>query len=282
MKLDTQTPRYTPKRVRGLTLIELVVVLTILVALGGILVPVIGNALTRSHVSTCATNFAEVSKMMIAANSTLGTYGTGWTTGVFVSTAVDNADRPVNAVLGTAAGTATLGAAALTDDEKEALAGIGITAVCDHSATSANEFNVTFNPGVEDNCVALVDTDGNAVTETVHVITLSADQATGINLPAAGANNKYIWLGLDRTWSLLGTLTPEPPVHFGDTEGALPHQVYSRFGGIFLIEDDDTGNNSNATARFTRVSYNLTGDDSFETGDNHIGIHWTDVQGSGL
>ncbi|MCG8508329.1 MAG: hypothetical protein MI741_03790, partial [Rhodospirillales bacterium] len=86
----------------------------------------------------------------------------------------------------------------------------------------------------------------------------------------------------DKTWSLLGTLTPEPPVHFGDTEGALPNQVYSRFGAIFLIEDDGVAGNGGASARFTRVSYNIEGEDGFETADNHIGIHWNEVHGSGL
>ena len=286
MNENSQTNGRAPRRQRGLTLIELVVVLTILVALGGVLVPVIGNALTRSHVATCATNFPEVTKLMIAANSTLGTYGSGWTTGVFVTGAAAGGDAAVNTVLNPAGVTDSLNVDTLTDDQKEALADIGIGAVCDHSDTSIDEFDVTFNSGIEDNCVALVDAAGDAVVADVHVLELTQDQWEGINLPdpttIGGAGSAYIWLGLDKTWTLLGTLTPEPPVHFGDTEGALPNEVYSRFGGIFLIDDDATADNSNATARFTRVSYNITGDDAFETADNHIGIHWQEVHGSGI
>ena len=48
----------------GLTLIELIVVLVILVGLGGLLVPTISNALSRTHVATCATTYPEVHQMM--------------------------------------------------------------------------------------------------------------------------------------------------------------------------------------------------------------------------
>ena len=263
---------------RGLTLIELVVVLTILVALGSLLVPVIGNALTRSHVATCASNIPETSKMLVSANATLGTFGDGWTTGVFGAGTGDG--DPVNNSAATpfgGGGTGSLAAAPLTADEVLALNDLGITNVFNHGAPTSTGYDVTFNPALTAETFLFV----SVCTE---IFTLTAAQATGANLPAPTANQKFIWLGIDKTWSLLGTLTPEPPVHFGDTEGALPTQVYSRFGAIFLIEENDGGaaDNEDASASFARVSYNLEGEDGFETADNHIGIHWDEVQGSGL
>src|SRR5438067_1586594 len=49
---------------RGLTLIELIVVLVILVALAGILIPMLPNMLSRSHTATGATNNSEINKFV--------------------------------------------------------------------------------------------------------------------------------------------------------------------------------------------------------------------------
>ncbi|MEM8713499.1 MAG: type II secretion system protein [Planctomycetota bacterium] len=250
----------------GLTLIELVVVLTILVALGSLLVPVIGNALTRSHVATCASNIPETTKLLsLAALS--GNYGDGWTTGVYEAddTAVNNSATSLGAGFGGAGGAGGLAPQPLTADDVAALQGIGMTNVFDHGVPTATGYDPTFETGLTTETIAI----------GTQVLTLDAAGAAAAYLPAAAAGQKYIWLGIDRTWSLLGTLTPEPPVHFGDTEGFLPQQVYSRFGAIFRLEGD--------SAQFMRVSYNLEGEaDSWETADNHIGIHWNEVASEGF
>lgn len=274
------TRTHEPSRQRGLTLIELVVVLTILVATGGILVPVINNALTRSHVATCATNFSEVSKMLIAANATIGNFGDNWTTGVFGAGA--GAGDPVNNSVATPDGGGaffgggTLAVGNLTADQAAAMNDLGIANVCNHGDPAAiDAYDVTFNNGIDTlggTCVTL--------DETVDVIVLTPAQVAEVYMPAAEAGQQYIWLGIDKSWTLLGTLTPEPPAHFGDTEGALPNQAYSRFGGVFLVDDGGAGT-GDGSAEFRRVSYNLDGT-LFETGDNHIGIQWDEVQGSGI
>ena len=51
-------------REAGLTLIELVVVLTILMALGSLLVPMLGSMLGRTHMAKCATTIPEISKLV--------------------------------------------------------------------------------------------------------------------------------------------------------------------------------------------------------------------------
>ncbi len=247
-------------RRRGLTLIELVVVLTILVALGAILVPVVGNALTRSHLSTCLTNFPEVTKMLIQAEATRGTLGDGWTNPV---------DAPEFASR----------AGALTDDQIDALddlmapggnatAGTGEAVFTSIVATTPG-FNVTFENGVTPG-------GGAALTNTTDVVVLTAADAEGLYLPAAGANQQYVFFAIDKSWSLLGDLTSEPPVHFGDTEGALPHQVYSRWGAIFLVDSGDAiADNENGSAEFKRVTVHVGG--AFETADNHSGVYWQEV-----
>ena len=63
-------------RRRGLTLIELVVVMTILIALGGLLIPMFASMLTRGHTSTCATNIGEVAKAVQQYQLLYGSYPT--------------------------------------------------------------------------------------------------------------------------------------------------------------------------------------------------------------
>jgi prepilin-type N-terminal cleavage/methylation domain-containing protein len=236
-------------RQRGLTLIELIVVLTILVALGSLLVPVVRGALARSHVATCATSFPEVTKMLLTTEVVGTDYGDGWTTGV---------DQT-----GTSVNNATTGT--LTADEVDALNELGIENVFNHNTAEA-DYNVTFNAGLT----------GVTLDDTTDVIVLTDPQAESIYLQAAG-DEKYVWLGIDKSWTKLGDAAPEPPVHFGDAEGALPHQVYSRFGAIFQVAD--AAGDALDVAKFKRVSYTLDGEE-FETADNHIGVHWQEVHGN--
>jgi len=234
----------------GLTLIELLVVLIILTGIAGLLVPTIGNALTRTHVSTCATTFPEVHSMMQRVQLEFGEFGTDFDSGI------DVADTTV--------GVNGQNAVALTADEVDALATVGITSVVDHDATAA-DYNPTFNIGATP----------RALDETVPVITLTDAQAEQIFLPAGG-DEKYVWFGIGRDWSLLGSLAPEPPVHFGDTAGVLPDEVHSRFGIVKQVAD--AGGNALERAEFKRMSYSLDGT-NFETGDNHIEVYWEEVSG---
>ncbi|MEM1210697.1 MAG: type II secretion system protein [Planctomycetota bacterium] len=258
-------------RRRGLTLIELVVVLTILIALGSLLVPVIGNALNRSHVSTCAQNIPDITAMLQRAELFTGDFGNGWSTGIITGT-----DQPVNnsAALFTLTGgggntAGTLVAEQLQADEVLALADLGITTVYYHDDPTTDGFNVTFSP--YDPTAA-----GTTLATGAEVITLTDAQAQSIYLPVPVAGEKYIWLGIDKSWSLLGTVTPEPPVHFGDTPTAFPEECYSRFGAIFKLTDEVDGDDE-ASAEFVRVSYCLDGT-NFETADNHIGIYWDELR----
>ncbi|MEL6105971.1 MAG: prepilin-type N-terminal cleavage/methylation domain-containing protein [Planctomycetota bacterium] len=249
MSFDTKARIARAKSTRrGLTLIELIVVLVILVGLGGLLVPTISNALSRTHVSTCATTFPEVHQMMQR---------------VLIET-FDLGDSFDSAIDTGAAGAGVNGQSVLTlnADDVAALAAAGITNVVDHDATAA-DFNITFNIGATPRALAV----GG------ELITLTPAQAAQIYLPSA-ATDRYVWLGIGRSWTRLGDLAPEPPTHFGDTNGVLPDQAYSRFGIILQVADVD---GPFEVAEFKRVSYSLDGT-NFETGDNHIEVYWEDVQ----
>ncbi len=62
MRLSLLASRIARRRRAGLTLMELVVVMVILIALAGIILPLFPSMLTRAHTSSTATNIAEASK----------------------------------------------------------------------------------------------------------------------------------------------------------------------------------------------------------------------------
>lgn len=253
---------------KGLTLIELIVVLTILVALGGLLTPVIANALTRSHVATCSVNIPETYKALLLRQTTVGDLGDGWTTGVFgAGTGAGEAvnDSAASAFGGGGSGGLDALVGTLTAAEAVALNEAGINTVFNHGdPATVPDYNVTFNPGLT----------GVALDDSTPVIILDTAAADAIYLPSANGE-RYVWLGLDVSWTGIGTSIGEPPVHFGDTPGALPHEVYSRFGAVFQVGD---AGGTFPSAQLRTVTYNIEGEAAtFETAGNHIGIHWQEV-----
>ncbi|MEM8667464.1 MAG: type II secretion system protein [Planctomycetota bacterium] len=248
---------------RGLTLIELIVVLVILVGLGGLLVPTISNALTRTHVSTCASSFPEVHQMMQRVQIEFGSFGTDFDSGIYTggTDPVNNSTTTFTATGGGANGTGLLATDTLTANEAAGLAAVGIQTVIDHAASPTN---VTF----------AIDGVQRTLGDGEAVITLTDVQADAIFLPT-GAGQKYVWFGIGRNWTLLGNLAPEPPVHFGDAAGALPDQVHSRFGIIVQVFDEP-----GSRAEYRRVSYCIDGN-VFETGDNHIENYYVEVNPRG-
>lgn len=259
LRPSTRRPAHAcSRRRRGLTLIELVVVLVILTALGAILVPIVGSAITRSHLATCLTNFPEVTRMLNQASNLQGSYGNNWTNPVGVLVADGTQFTPT----------------VLSADEIAALGDLGLETFTTPDPATA-DYNVTFNNGVESQ------TPSGLAGEQVVVLTAAA--AEGLFLPTPAANQKYVWFAIDKSWSLLGTVTPEPPVHFGDAPGALPDEVYSRFGAVFLITEDDAGaaDNADASASFKRVTLYIgnaagTGG-AFETADAHSAVYWQEI-----
>ncbi|HRQ88330.1 MAG TPA: prepilin-type N-terminal cleavage/methylation domain-containing protein [Bacteroidia bacterium] len=231
------------RRQAGLTLIELLVVLVILTGIGGLLIPTITNALQRTHLATCSTNFPEVHQMFQRVQLEFGGFGTGFDSGI------DDTGTSVNGY----------NTDALTPDEAAALAAVGITGVVDHGPARTDP---TFD----------IDPQARPLADGEELITLTPTEAQGIFLPT-GNGEKYVWLGIGRNWSLLGALAPEPPVHFGDTVGDLPKDKHSRFGGVFLVSDADGPRDR---AIFKRVAIGLNGTD-YETADAHLEVYWTEV-----
>jgi prepilin-type N-terminal cleavage/methylation domain-containing protein len=75
--MKVRSPLHPSPR-RGLTLIELVVVLTILIALAGLLVPMLPSMLTRAHTSSCSTNMGETTKAINLYQALYSGYPSTW------------------------------------------------------------------------------------------------------------------------------------------------------------------------------------------------------------
>lgn len=249
---------------KGLTLIELLVVLTILVAVGSLLVPTIGKALTRSHLGTCSASIPEIHSMMQRMAFDGGGFGDNFETGVNV------AGVSVN---GYAVDT-------LTADEVSALSAVGIQNIVEHDETAA-DYNITFNPGT-----APVAIDAT----TPFIVIDDASTNYGLYLPT-DSGEKYAVLFIGRDWTGIPDLAPEPPVHFGDTPGALPDDVHSRFAVVFQVSEvtdfgDDgvlggTGVDADTVealeaAEFKTVSVAIGGG-VMETRDNHTEVYWSEI-----
>ena len=117
MKLNSFGPRAS---VRGLTLIELVVVLAILAALAGLIIGNFPSLLSKSSGSTSANTIQDISRAMSVRFTTKGNYATGF------DSLVDTGNAHVFNKL-PAASIPLLTASAPSAADVAALASIGVT-----------------------------------------------------------------------------------------------------------------------------------------------------------
>jgi Tfp pilus assembly protein PilE len=214
---------------RGLTLLELVVVLTILIALAGILVPLLPGMLRRAHTSTGATNMGEIVKIMETVNLVDRGYPDGY------DSLMD--DNGLYELLpgydatggGTACGT-ELVTTTLDGDEQVLLAEAGVTILY---GMDEGTDNATFEPYSSTDDITIDDSgSGSDVT----VAALSA--AAALRLFNDNTADRYVVFGLGAQSTIVGREgIANAPVHFGAGE-AGPEDEYSRFGVVFDVTAD--------------------------------------------
>jgi prepilin-type N-terminal cleavage/methylation domain-containing protein len=233
---------------RGLTLMELIVVIAILVALAGVLIPLFPSMIGRAHTSTGATNDGETAKAVQIYEATYFNYpnqfdslmGTG---GTALFTKLPGG--------GTVGGVTELTTATLTADTAAALTNAGINAVWDLDDATADP---TFNPYGAIRTIA----------DTGTVVVLGTDAKQRMNLPAA---ETFVVLGLGRKCTMIGTTITDPPVHFADDQENTPDKVYGRKGLVFLITKNG-GTAAREKAKFvTTVSFHA---DQVVSSDDHL------------
>jgi len=263
----------------GLTLLELIVVLTILVALAGILVPLLPNLFVQADNATEATQFGELAKAIQTYQATTMGYPNNF------DLLTDGSKFP--AYLPPTGGAAFAGwveAKTLTAAELSALTAAGIQYVQPLATdTTPQGFDCTLNPYPNTTLTAnQVDLTTSAASSEVFAV---IDPTTNVNvinntmtflqtLIAADPTARYVVFGVGARCSLVGQSIQEAPVAVPHTRTFTPATNYSRFGVIFKVSGTEI-------ARLGQARY-VTAcsleDDGLETTPGDIAQYWQIAQ----
>ena len=221
-----------PRARRGLTLLELVVVLAILVAIGGILVPLLPNFVHRSNIASCVVNIPEIDKMVQTYHNLYAAYP-------------DRMDNLVDPAGGNPLSYVALGSAedygvcyethSLTPGEASALEEAGITTLVNliEDPGTDGDWNPTFWPYSDDLSVQPTTT---AVAQSVQVLALNDVGEELMGLPTGGT---YAVFGLNVPCTMFRKLAAEPAYHYADTPAEDPATYYMAFGVVFQVGNTD-------------------------------------------
>ena len=215
---------------RGLTLMELVVVLTILVALGAMIVPVLPNLLARTHYAKCATTIPELNKIWQQSYALNIRYADGMD-----SLLNQNGNSLFSALPGAGSAGGEVQASTLNAAEIDALAAIGVRNVFDMSSAGAE--NVTFDLSYSGQALA----DGGGVAE----LNIAGASVPSLNLKRhldePGENVRYLVFGVGPNCTAVGPgkMMVEAPVHFGGEDAMNPARFYQRYCVIFSVNGDE-------------------------------------------
>lgn len=205
---------------RGLTLIELTVVLLILAATAGILVPRLVGYSGRAHGASGASNVQEITKAISLFEANNGAMPNNF------DALIEDDNITISATVVAATVTNPFEASTLTAAEATALNDIGIDQL-QHQAV-AGSGNATFeaNSGTP-----------SPVADTQPVAILTAASLADRGLPATA---RVAVFGLGAQSSMIGTVMTDAPVHFPEG-GDKPEDVYLRYYVLFRLDDGAGG-----------------------------------------
>lgn len=228
--------------VRGLTLIELVVVLAILVALVGLVLAFFPGLVGRASRSTSASSIQDVARAVQINYTTSLSYGTGYDSLITTGGGSIFAGLAPNSFT-------DLQLATLTLSDAAAINILGITNLYQNVLNPSGVTDATFN----------VSTNSIAVAASTPVATL-----TNVTVQAAVRGNYtvqgtgvYVVVGVNKTASIVGgnSILQDAPVRAGANAAENPSTSYQRYGLVFLVDGATT-----RTARFLGgVAFSSTG-----------------------
>lgn len=251
------TARPAPRRIArrdgknrpGLTLIELVVVLTILTALGGLLVPVIGNMIARTHFAKCAVSIPDITRQISRSFASDLTYPDRWDSLISADDGTSlYPDMPGGPDVSGELTTITLTAA-----QAEGLNALGITQVVDLEPTiisGGTAGNATWDSAplgaapvralADGATVAVLNKAGASVDSLNFKRHFGPDGIEGTSDDDASV--EYIVFGIGNNSSAVGPsgLFVESPTHFGGEDAMNPIDVYQRYCVVFSVDGDGT------------------------------------------
>ncbi len=206
------------KNRQGLTLLELVVVMVILVALAGILVPMLPGMLGRAHAVNHTANITEINKIWGLYTNVNGSYPDGLDSLISGTDLYDKVHSDEDLLAGQ-----------LEDGQADALIAAGITTVYSMSNTTDN---ATMEPyGATTTAVAIADDAYAAFLNGA-----AARRLFGVASTAAldDAASEFVVFGVGQNCTAIGANfgMQSAPIHFED-RGHSPIEHYSRFGVVF-------------------------------------------------
>ena len=264
-----RAPRQLHRR-RGLTLTELVVVLTILVALGGLIVPMLPNFLAKTHFAKCSTTIPELNKLWITSFTSDVKYPDGYdslqSAPGTLFTGLPGVDAGGEVVAGT-----------ITAEQADALRAIGVTRVYDHTVPNPGNATLDSVPNdptgntlgrllTADQNVALLNPAGPSV------VSLGIDVAKYTNNGAIDTD--FVVLGVGNNCSACGPrgLMVEAPTHFGGENDMNPVDFYQRYCVVFAVSNEG----ADSAAEF--VCACSIHPDGFDGAEAHIRAYYEDQQ----
>jgi type II secretory pathway pseudopilin PulG len=255
MNADTNKLSKKSFRQRGLTLIELAVVLLVLVGLAGLLLPYAGGFMGKTNKATSADAGNSLASALLQYQALKGSYP-------------QNLDALVTGTAGSAiasylddsywtGGTSVkiFGTITNTTGIQKSLAQAGILSVAFNQAgtqgtandgTPTNSINPTFASATLNNKIdGTTPTPGLWVTSAVNgtsdsgatIYKLFYPSAVNTGLPG-GMN--VIVLGVGQENSAVGVTLSSAPVYFSDKAVANPNVTYGRFLAAFLVDTTGT------------------------------------------
>ena len=259
---------------RGLTLIELVVVLVVLTAVAGILLPKLPSLLERTNSAVGSTNLKELSKSIQLYEQLNFGYPSDFdslldTTGQLFTGLDSNGASPVGGDLTTVD---------LTAEEANALVEAGITRVynMDNADNPTNgDFSVTFNP-----YPAGLDSTDFTVDTTPTLASITGSAALDVfNADAAG---RYVIFGVGNLSTLVGAegTIADAPTHFSAKRDASAKDVYSRYAVVFQVAEP-VGASTQALSRARLVGLAVLDGDGLETADEFVERYYDVTSSSG-
>jgi len=248
---------------------ELIVVLVILVALAGVVIPLLPNMLGRAHTSSGATNSSEVTRLVQTYEQLYQGY----------PNALDNlagTSAVIDYLPGVAAGQITVGS--LQDTEAAALVAAGITRLADLYDTkanlTANGGTPTFNP-YKGTFQAVA--KGLSVT---YLKEAAAEAPTGVVRDEPGnTGDVYVILGLGKQSTAIGKVMSDAPVHFSDDAAGTAANVYGRLGLVFRVARGNGTATPTPLDRAVFVGAVSFHDEGITTTDAHLAEYYSIAKG---
>jgi prepilin-type N-terminal cleavage/methylation domain-containing protein len=222
---------YGPEYRRGLTLLELIVVLAILVALSGLVIPLVQGLGYQTNASTNAAVVGDVNRSVGTFVTRFEKYPDEWDS---LLTAGDTLFASLHPNLTMSPGILQTGA--LTTTQAESLQSMGIYRLRDHDGSGA--------PNTTGSVVRPIGAGTTMVTLNKTPLTSSAaitgDLFSARELSETNPDNDYVVVGMGTATTIRGSVVTDVPM----LHGADPSRYYSRVLCVFMVP----GTGSGATA----------------------------------